>query len=131
MKRFLVIAATLIGIAFTLALAAENPMPKPSASVTPRVPEMSTAGKVLEVSDKVLKIERTLKGKTETMDFSLDKPFTDIAVGDQIKVDYLEKDGRNILIRVAPAKKTAVQKPKKTATKTASPTETKTSPVTK
>ena len=31
---------------------------------------MSTAGKVLEVSDKVLKMERTLKGKTETMDFS-------------------------------------------------------------
>jgi uncharacterized ParB-like nuclease family protein len=129
MKRFLVIAAALIGIAFTLALAAENPMPNPS--VTPRVPEMSTAGKVLEVSDKVLKMERTLKGKTETMDFSLDKPFTDIAVGDQIKVDYLEKDGRNMLIRVAPAKKTAVQKPKKTATKAASPTESKTAPVTK
>ena len=92
---------------------------------------MSTAGKVLEVSDKVLKIERTLKGKTETMDFFLDKPFTDIAVGDQIKVDYLEKDGRNILIRVAPAKKTAVQKPKKTVTKAASPTESKTAPVTK
>ena len=130
MKRFLVIAAALIGIAFTLALAAENPTPNPP-SVTPRVPEMSTAGKVLEVSDKVLKMERTLKGKTETMDFSLDKPFTDIAVGDQIKVDYLEKDGRNILIRVAPAKKTAVQKPKKTATKAASPTESKTAPVTK
>jgi uncharacterized ParB-like nuclease family protein len=129
MKRFLVIAAALIGIAFTLALAAENPMPKPS--VTPRVPEMSTAGKVLEVSDKVLKMERTLKGKTETMDFSLDKPFTDISVGDQIKVDYLEKDGRNMLIRVAPAKKTAVQKPKKTATKALSPTESKTAPVTK
>lgn len=129
MKRFLVIAAALIGIAFTLALAAENPMPNPS--VTPRVPEMSTAGKVLEVSDKVLKMERTLKGKTETMDFSLDKPFTDIAVGDQIKVDYLEKDGRNMLIRVAPAKKTAVQKPKKTATKAVSPTESKTAPVTK
>jgi hypothetical protein len=129
MKRFLVIAAALIGLAFTLALAAENPPPNPS--LTPRVPEMSTAGKVLEVSDKLLKIERTLKGKTETMDFSLDKPFTDIAVGDQIKVGYLEKDGRNILIRVAPAKKTAVQKPKKTVTKAASPTESKAAPVTK
>jgi hypothetical protein len=131
MKRFLVIAAALIGIAFTLALAAENPTPTPNAPLTPRVPEMSTAGKVLEISDKILKMERTLKGKTETMDFSLDKPFTDIAVGDQIKVNYLEKDGRNILIRVAPAKKTAVQKPKKTATKTASPTESTTTPVTK
>ncbi len=74
---------------------------------------MSTAGKVLEVSDTILKIERTLKGKAEIMEFVLEKPFTNIAVGDQIKVSYLEKDGRNILIRVAPAKKTAVQKPKK------------------
>ena len=47
----------------------------------------------------------------------MEKPFTDIAVGDQIKVDYLEKDGRNMLIRVAPAKKTAVQKPKKNGNK--------------
>ena len=30
--------------------------------------------------------------------------------GDQIKVSYREKDGRNILIRVAPAQKTAVRK---------------------
>ena len=64
---------------------------------------MSTAGKVLEVSDTILKIERTLKGKAEIMEFILEKPFPNIAVGDQIKVSYLEKDGRNILIRVAPA----------------------------
>ncbi len=92
---------------------------------------MSTAGKVLEVSDTVLKIERTLKGKAETMEFILEKSFTDITVGDQIKVSYLEKDGRNILIRVAPAKKTAVQKPKKDAAKAISPTEPKAAPVTK
>ncbi len=116
-------------ICFTLAFAAEKTAPAPP--LPPRVTEMSTAGKVLEVSDKVLKIERTLKGKAETMEFSLEKSFTDIKVGDQIKVSYLEKDGRNILIRVAPAKKTAVQKSKKDATKPASPAETKAAPVTK
>ncbi len=102
----------------TLAFAAE----KKSATPTPppRVPEMSTAGKVMEVSDTVLKIERTLKGETETMEFSLEKPFTNIVVGNQIKVTYREKGGRNILIRVAPAKMTAVQKPKKEASKAAS-----------
>ena len=129
MKRFLAIAAGLTLICFTLAFAAEKAPPAPPLS--PRVPEMSTAGKVLEISDKVLKIERTLKGKAETMEFSLEKSFTDITVGDQIKVSYLEKDGRNILTRVAPAKKTAVQKPKKEAVKAVSPTEPKAVPVTK
>jgi lipopolysaccharide export system protein LptA len=129
MKRFLAIAAGLTLICFTLTFAAEKAPPAPPLS--PRVPEMSTAGKVLEISDKVLKIERTLKGKAETMEFFLEKSFTDITVGDQIKVSYLEKDGRNILTRVAPAKKTAVQKPKKDAAKAVSPTEPKAAPVTK
>jgi hypothetical protein len=108
MKRFLTFAAVLILIGFTLALAAEK---TPSAPpLPPRIPEMSTAGKVLEVSDATLKIERTLKGKAEIMEFILEKPFPNIAAGDQIKVSYLEKDGRNVLIRVAPAQKTAVRK---------------------
>jgi hypothetical protein len=129
MKRFLVIAAGLMLLCFALTFAAEKPPAAPP--LPPRVPEMSTAGKVLEVSDKVLKIERTLKGKAETMEFFLETSFTDITVGDQIKVSYLEKDGRNILIRVAPAKKTAVQKSKKDAAKTVSPNGSKAAPVTK
>ena len=71
---------------------------------------MSTAGTVLEISGTSLKIERTLKGKAEIMEFILEKPFPNIAAGDPVKVSYLEKDGRNVLIRVAPAKKTAVKK---------------------
>ena len=108
MKRFLTLAAVLILIGFTLALAAEKPPSVPP--LPPRIPEMSTAGRVLEVSDAILKIERTLKGKAEIMEFILEKPFPNIAAGDQIKVSYLEKDGRNILTRVAPAQKTAVRK---------------------
>ena len=115
-------------LGFTLAFAAEKTATVPRH---PRVPEMSTAGKVIEVSDTLLKIERTLKGEAETMEFILEKPFTNIAVGDQIKVSYREKNGRNILIRVAPAKMTAVQKPKKEASKAAKPAEPKAAPVTK
>jgi hypothetical protein len=91
---------------------------------------MSTAGRVLEISDTALKIERTLRGKAETMVFILEKPFPGITVGDQLKVSYLEKEGRNILLRVAPATMTAVQKPK-SSVKPATPPAGKTGPVTK
>ena len=129
MKRFLIITAALMILCFTLAFAAEKTPAVPSPR--PRVPEMSTAGKVIEVSDTVLKIERTLKGETETMEFFLEKPFTGIIVGNQIKVSYREKSGRNILIRVAPAKMTAVQKPKKEASKAAKVPGQQAAPVTK
>jgi hypothetical protein len=111
MKRFWIVTAVLLIIGFTLAFAAEKP--QVASPAPPRVPEMSTAGKVLEVSDVALKIERTLKGEAEIMEFALERPFANISVGDLIKVSYRQKEGRNILIRVAPAKMTAVQKPKK------------------
>jgi len=108
MKRFLTLAAILMLLCFTLVFAAEKPRSAPS--LPPRIPEMSTAGTVLEISGTSLKIERTLKGKAETMEFILEKPFPDVAAGDPVKVSYLEKNGRNVLIRVAPAQKTAVKK---------------------
>jgi len=129
MKRFLIIAAALMLVAITLAPAAEKPPAAPL--LRPRIPEMSTAGKVVEISDTVLRIERTLKGKVETMDFSLEKPFPNIAVGDRIRVNYREQEGRNVLLRVAPAKKTAVQKSKKGVPKEAKPVTTKAAPATK
>jgi len=128
MKHFLVVAASLMLLGFAPAFAAEKTALPPSP---PRVPEMSTAGKVIEITTALLKIERTLKGEAEIMEFILEKPFTNIAVGDQIKVSYREKNGRNVLIRVAPAKMTAVQKPKKEASKAAKPAEPKTATVAK
>ena len=129
MKRFLITAAGLMLLCFALVFAAEKP---PAVSPPPpRVPEMSTAGKVIAVSNTELRIERTLKGKVENMEFILENPFTTIKVGDQIKVSYREKDGRNILIRVAPAKKTAVEKSKKETPKKEKPSDSKAAPVTK
>lgn len=129
MKRFLITAAGVMVLCFALVFAAEKPTavrPPP-----PRVPEMSTAGKVISVSKTELRIERTLKGKVETMEFTLENPFPTIAVGDQIKVSYREKDGRNLLIRVAPSKKTAVGKSKKEIPKKAKPGDSKAAPVAK
>jgi len=130
MKRFLTLAAVLILIGFTLALAAEKPPSAPP--LPPRIPEMSTAGTVLEISGTSLKIERTLKDKAEIMEFILEKPFPDVAAGDPVKVSYIEKDGRNVLIRVAPAKKTAVKKAvKKDLPKEMKPVAPPAAPVTK
>jgi len=95
-------------LGFTLVFAAEKPRSAPP--LTPRIPEMSAAGTVLEISDTSLKIERTLKGKAEVMEFILENPFHGVAAGEPVKVSYLEKDGRNVLIRMAPAQKTAVKK---------------------
>ena len=129
MKRFLTITAALMLLVLTLAFAAEKP--PAAAPLLPRVPEMSAAGKVMEISDTVLRIERTLKGKVETMEFYLEKPFLNIKVGEQIRVNYREKEGRNVLLRVAPAKKTAVQKTGTEAPKETKPVVTKEAPKTK
>jgi hypothetical protein len=129
MKRFLIIAAGLVLLCFALVFAAEKP---PVVSPpSPRVLEMNTAGKVIAVSNTELRIERKLKEKVELMDFILENPSPTIRVGDQIKVGYREKDGRNILIRVAPAKKTAVEKLKKETPKKEKPGDSKEAPVTK
>jgi hypothetical protein len=129
MKRFMIAAAGVMILSFALVFAAEKP--PAVSSPPPRVPEMSTAGKVIAVSNTELGIERTMKGKVETMEFILENPFTSIKVGDQIKVSYRVKDGRNILIRVAPAKKTAVEKSKKETPKKEKPSDTKVAPVAK
>jgi hypothetical protein len=129
MKRFLIIAAGLMLLCFALVFAAEKP-PIVSPPL-PRVPEMSTAGKVIAVSNKELRIERTLKGKVENMEFILENPFPTIKVGDQIKVSYREKDSRNILIRVTPVKKKVVEKSKKEMPKKEKPGDSRAAPVTK
>jgi hypothetical protein len=108
MKRFLTLAAVLIFIGFTLTIATVKP--RSATPLPPRIPEMSAAGTVLEISGTSLEIERTLNGKAEIMEFILEKPFPTVAAGDPVKVSYLEKNGRNLLIRVAPTHKTAVRK---------------------
>lgn len=129
MKRFLIAAAVLVFLCFALVFAAETP---PAVPLPPsRVPDMSTAGKVIVVSNTEMRLERTLKGKVETMVFLLENPFPAVKAGDQIKVSYRERDGRNILIRAIPINKKAADKPKKVTSKNEKPGDTKAAPVTK
>ena len=61
---------------------------------------MHATGKVVEISGDSIKIERTVKGDIENMEFALDKPSTGIIVNDSVKIDYTEKDGKLIASRV-------------------------------
>ena len=62
---------------------------------------MHATGKVIEISNESIKIERTVKGDIENMEFALDKPSAGIIVNDSVKIDYTEKDGKLIASRVA------------------------------
>ena len=99
----------MIGAAFLLsaiAFAADKPASN-AAKATPvkvipvRIAKMNATGKVIEISDKTIKIERTVKNNVETMEFILDKPIDNIVVNDAVKIAYIEKEGRLLASRVA------------------------------
>lgn len=113
MKRTLVYIISAAFLFSALAFAAE----KPSTAVTKvdhtkanvvKSAKMNAMGKVVEISDSSMKIERTVKGNAETMEFVLDKATEKIAVDDFVKIAYIEKDGQLLASRVvkaAPKKK--------------------------
>lgn len=101
MRNIILTVAILTFFSFTAVFAAS------------KVPVMNAAGRVLEISDTVLKIERSVKGETEVMEFVLENPLQNIGVGEQIKVSYKQNNMKYILIRAQKAKKTAVRKPVK------------------
>lgn len=98
-----------IGAAFLLsaiAFAADKPTanaPKtdPVRVVPARTAKMNATGKVIEITDTTIKIERTVKNNVETMTFILDKPVENIAVNDAVKIAYIEKNGNLLASRVA------------------------------
>ena len=71
---------------------------------------MNATGKVIEISDSSIKIERTVKGNAETMEFILDKPAENIVVNDSVKIAYIEKDGQLLASQVAKAKPKKMRK---------------------
>ena len=112
MKRALVY---IVGVAFllsALAFAADKPSTdttKVDLSKTNVVKsaKMNATGKVIELSNSSIKIERTVKGNAETMEFVLDKPTENIAVNDSVKIAYIEKDGQLLashVVKAAPKK---------------------------
>jgi hypothetical protein len=68
----------------------------------PKETRVSLTGIVRDISETIIRVERTIKGNVETMEFTLEKPVETIKVGDKVKVSYVKKEGKNIAIRVAP-----------------------------
>jgi Cu/Ag efflux protein CusF len=95
--------ALLVGFAFLLAVGAfalaEEAKKEPVAKPEPKMIHKTVMGKVAELTDTSLKLTRTVKGKEETMEFVLDKPLKGIAAGDEVKLIFHEKDGKNIVLK--------------------------------
>jgi len=105
MKKVLWYLAGSIFLLSTLAFAidkAESPVKvDPVKTNIVKGAKMHATGKVIEISDASIKIERTVKGDVETMEFTLEKPVKNIIISDSVKIDYMEKDGKLIASKVA------------------------------
>ena len=120
MKKTLVCIAGVICLLAAFAVAADKPVTESNQGVALKATNVKTAkmnarGKVVEISDKAIKIERSIKGNVEIMEFALEVPVKDIAVNDSVKIAYSVKDGKLTAARVA--KPGAVKNPGKTAIK--------------
>ncbi len=105
MKKALICIAGMTCLLAAIAFAADKPATPSSQSAvlkatTVKTAKMNARGKVVDISDKAIKIERSIKGNVEIMEFALEKPVQDIAVGDSVKIDYSEKDGKLTASRV-------------------------------
>lgn len=87
-------------------------------SVRVKTAKMNARGKVVEIFDKTVKIERNIKGNVETMEFILESPVQNIAVNDSVKIDYQVKEGVFYVARIAklPAGKYPLKNVQKPAT---------------
>lgn len=97
--------------------AAPPATPQAAAPAPVKVPKMTASGKVVEITDTLLKMSRTIKGNVESMEFVLEKPVAKIAVGNQVKVSYVEKEGHNVALKVQKIEKIAKAPAKQPATK--------------
>jgi hypothetical protein len=117
MKRTLVY---IVGVAFllsALAFAADKPVTDTTKIDQARTNVVKSArmyatGKVIEISDSSIKIERTVKGNAETMEFVLEKPVENIAEDDAVKIAYIEKNGQLLASRIVKAAPKKVDKKK-------------------
>ena len=88
-------------LAFAADKAASPDKAGPVKTTIVKAAKMHATGKVTEISDESVKIERTVKGDVETMEFALEKPLKNIIISDSVKIDYMEKDGKLTASRVA------------------------------
>lgn len=101
---FTVIAAVLF-CGFAALAAEKTPMARDTKQEygkpeTIRAAKMNAAGKVLEVSDNAITIERSARNTTQIMTFVLDKQVKNISVGDFVLVAYVMKNNKLVAVRV-------------------------------
>lgn len=105
MKKALAYVTCAAFLLSAIAFAADKPASKTVSSETVKIgtvkiAKMNARGKVVEVTDKTIKIERRVKNEAEIMEFVLDKPVENIVVNDAVKIVYVEKDGILLASRV-------------------------------
>ena len=105
MKKALWYIVGAVFLLSTLAFAVDKPSSPVKAGPVKtnivKAAKMHATGKVIEISDESVKIERTVKGDVETMEFTLEKPVKNVIINDSVKIDYMEKDGKLTASRVA------------------------------
>jgi hypothetical protein len=120
MKKILVCITCTICLLAVFAFAADKPATNANKGAVLKATNVKTAkmnarGKVVEISGKAIKIERSIKGNAEIMEFALENPVLNIAVNDSVKIDYSVKEGKLTAARVA--KLGAVKNSNKNVTK--------------
>jgi hypothetical protein len=116
MKRLMVFMIGFMFL-FSLAVIAAEQASAATAKTEPvkgKVAQRQKTGTVVNLSDVVIKIEFTKKGKTETMEFALTKP-AKVSVGEKVTVYYTEKDGKKEALKIK-IKKTSAKKSTRTKT---------------
>jgi len=124
MKKTLVCIAGIICLLAAFAYAADKPAKEAKQGAVLKATAVKTAkmnarGKVVEISDKAIKIERSIKGNVEIMEFVLENPVRNIVVNDSVKIDYSVKDGKLTASRVAKPKPVTAKNPVKNGAKPA------------
>lgn len=105
MKRLSVCVIVTTLVLWALASAGDQlvkapPKSEPAKATTVKIVKMKATGKVVDITDTTLKIERTIKGSVETVELLLEKPLTKFTVGDKVMVGYISQDEKNIVTRI-------------------------------
>jgi hypothetical protein len=105
MKQLMFLVVGLIFLICAWAFAAEKaPAVAPAKAASAgtaaaNITKMRAPGTILEITDSTLIIERKVKDNVERMAFVLEKPMK-FKVGDNVRVSYVEADGKMIVTRI-------------------------------
>jgi ribosomal protein S1 len=106
MKRVAILIITLAFI-FCVAACGDHAPQKTSRSepinspTIAKVVNMNASGKIVDITDTTLKIERTVEGNVDTFEFVLEKPVEKFKLGNKVLVRYITVDDKNVLKEIA------------------------------